>query len=358
MKKIIILILLLFLTGCTDYKELTDMAIVTNVAIDYTDNYKLIIQVLNNKNNNDNVIVYKSNGNTLEEAFRNISLECPKKLYLGHIRTFIVKDTLFINGGSKFIDFILRNHEIEKDFNLLVTTDDIDDIMNIKTDLINIPSENISKSIENSSVIKGVTSNIYFDKFLMDLYDKGIEPVLSSIKIENNNIVLDNKIAIFKKDKLITYLDEDSSYGYNIINNNASKSIVTFKCDDTNYSSIEILDINSNYKYVNNTLIINIKLDATLKELNCNIDITNDKGINRLKNMFIGELKEIINKTINTEKELVIDYIGVGRYLYKNNYNYYNRNNINDIIKNMNSNIIIDATFTQKSSIKKGDEKY
>ena len=160
MKKIILILLIFFLTGCTDYKELTDMAIVTNVAIDYKDDYKLIIQVLDNKENNNNVIIYESNGNTLEEAFRNISLECPKKLYLGNIQTFIVKDDVFKINASKFIDFILRNHEIEKDFNLLVTSNDIKDIMSIKTELINIPSESISKGITNSSVVKGI-SNIF-----------------------------------------------------------------------------------------------------------------------------------------------------------------------------------------------------
>ncbi len=358
MKKILLILLMFFITGCTDYRELTDMAIVSNIAVDYTDKYKLIIQVLDNKENSNNVIVYKSNGKTLEDAFRNISLECPKKLYLGHIRTFIVKDNVFIDGASKFIDFILRNHEIEKDFNILVTNDDIEDIMSIKTELINIPSESISKGIENSSIVKGTISNIYFDKFLMTLYDTGIEGVLPSIKIIDNNIVLDNKIAIFKKDKLISYLDSDSSFGYNILNKGSSKSIVTFKCDDTNYSSFELLDINSNYKFINNTLIINLKLTATLKELNCNIDITNNKGVNRLKNMFIDEVKRVINKTIDDEKKLQIDYLGIGRYLYKNNYDFYVSNNMNNIIKNMDSKINVDVVFTQKSSIKKGDEKY
>ncbi|MBQ6282172.1 MAG: Ger(x)C family spore germination protein [Bacilli bacterium] len=357
MKKIILILLIFFLTGCTDYKELTDMAIVTNVAIDYKDDYKLIIQVLDNKENNNNVIIYESNGNTLEEAFRNISLECPKKLYLGHIQTFIVKDDVFKINASKFIDFILRNHEIEKDFNLLVTSNDIKDIMSIKTELINIPSESISKGITNSSVVKGI-SNIYFDNYLMILYDVGIDPVLPTIKIKDNNIVLNDELAIFRKDKLVSYLDKDSSFGYSILNDKASKSIITFKCDSNNYSSIEILSTKSNYKYINNSLIINLNLTATLKELNCNIDITNDNGINKLKNMFIDEIKRIINKTIDDEKKLNSDYLGIGRYLYKNDYNFYISNNMNNVIKNMNSKIIVDVTFTQKSSIKKGDEKY
>lgn len=364
MKKVLILMILFsMLTGCTDYKELTDMAIISSIAIDYKDDkYDVIIQVLDSNSKEEkepSIILYNDNGNTLQEAFRNISLKCPKKLYFGHIRTFIVKDTVFKDGASNFIDFVLRNQEIEKDFNLFITNEEIKDIMNIETKLITIPSDSINKTIKNAEKVNGKTRNIYFDNFLMTLYSKGIDPVLPSIKIKDNDLILDNKLAIFKKDKFISYLDSDASLGYNILNRESNKSIITFKCDDKNYSSMEILDIDSNYKFDNNTLIINLKLVATVKELNCNIDITNNKSINKLKDMFIDKTKEIINKTINNEQKSLSDYIGIGRYIYKNNYNYYiKNNNIDNVIKNMKSIVNIDATLTQKSSIRKGDEKY
>ena len=49
-KKIILIILILLLTGCSDYRELTDMAIVPSFAIDYKDNkYHVIVHVLDAK---------------------------------------------------------------------------------------------------------------------------------------------------------------------------------------------------------------------------------------------------------------------------------------------------------------------
>ena len=43
-KKIILIILILLLTGCSDYRELTDMAIVPSFAIDYKDNKYHVIR--------------------------------------------------------------------------------------------------------------------------------------------------------------------------------------------------------------------------------------------------------------------------------------------------------------------------
>lgn len=380
MKKIILLIFLLFLTGCTDYRELPDMAIISTVAIDYKDDeYNVIIQVLDSKetestkSSSPSVILYYSSGKTLQEAFRNISLECPKKLYSGHIRAFIVKDNVFKSGASNFIDFVLRNHEIEKDFNLLITNEDINKIMNIIPPLEPIPSENIKTSIKNASKIQGSVNNIYFDKFLMNLYSIGIDPVLPSINIKKEDsineeinpkerLALSKNLAIFKDDKFINYLSSDASLGFNILNNSATSSVITFKCDKNNYSSVELLNINSSFKFdvKTNEVKINLKLLATLSELNCNIDISKEEGINILKNMFTDRIKEIINKTIDEEKKYDVDYIGIEKYIYQNNYQFYtkNKDKIDNMIKNMDKDINVDITFTQKSSIRKGDEKY
>ena len=367
MKKLLFLItFILLLTGCTDYKELTDLAIISSVGIDYKDNnYNLIIQVLDSKEEKKNptVILYKSSGKTINEAFRNILLECPKKLYSGHIQTFIVKDNLLKNGSSNFIDFILRNSEIEKDFNILLTEDDIDKIMDIIPPLETIPAKDVSNTIKLSSIYEGRINNVHFDDFLSNLYSVGIEPTLPILTIKNEKekrLILKDELALFKDDKYITNLDSESSLGLNIIKNNAKSSLITFKCDKDNYASVEILKLKSKIEFDKNSNTLNLDVDitSTLSELNCNMDISKKEVIDELELMFKNKLHDILNKTINKEKKLNIDYIGIQNYIYKNNINYYKNSNINDIIKNLNSNIDINITFTQKSSIRKGDEKY
>ena len=176
MKKLILLIIILLTTGCADYRELSDMAMVSNIAISKEDDkYKIIVQVLDAKSTNEesiikpSVILYEDTGDTMHEAYRNVTLESPKKLYLGQVDTVILSTESLKEGASDFIDFILRDPEMEKDFNLLVTDEDINEVMNIVPPLVSIPSENVSSSIIISSKMQGMVSNASFDEFVSNI---------------------------------------------------------------------------------------------------------------------------------------------------------------------------------------------
>lgn len=68
MKKILLIICIFLLTGCTDYVEVNDLAIVTGIAINYeNDIYDVYAQtIINDKESN--VITYNTKSNSIEEA--------------------------------------------------------------------------------------------------------------------------------------------------------------------------------------------------------------------------------------------------------------------------------------------------
>lgn len=374
MKKILILIMsILLLSGCTSYTELSDMAIISTIALDKeNDNYKIIIQVLDTKKSskedlNPSVVLYEALGKTIHEAFRNISLESSKKLYLGHLKAVIIKESVLKNNTNDFIDFILRNKEIDKTFDLLMTKDDIKDIMEIIPPLETIPSEKISKTLKIASKSQGMVDFVKFDSFLNNIYSIGIDPVLPIIhikEIESNNneinpkkrLVLEKNLAIFKDDKFINYLSYDSSIGYNLLNKSDTSSIISFECMKNAYISVELLNVIPKIIYNIDTkkLDINLDISASLSEINCNIDEEDIK----LENIFNKRIENIIKSTIDEEKNNNVDYLGIGKYLYQNKYDYYKNINIDDLISNLESNININTKFIEKNTIKKGDEKY
>ena len=80
MKKIFILFILL-LSGCSDYKELNNLAIVNTIGIDKKDNnYKLCIEVLNTDKENGKNKIYYSTGKTINEAINKVNNKSPKKV--------------------------------------------------------------------------------------------------------------------------------------------------------------------------------------------------------------------------------------------------------------------------------------
>ncbi len=92
-KLFIILITFIFLTGCWNYHELNDVAIVGAMGIDYeNDEYIVSVGTINSKTvasnggsgsvpNESPTIVYESKGKTINEAIKNIILVSPLKLY-------------------------------------------------------------------------------------------------------------------------------------------------------------------------------------------------------------------------------------------------------------------------------------
>lgn len=368
-KKIIILVLILFLTGCSDYRELTDMAIVPSFAIDYKDNmYHVIVHVLDAKKEDKKaeVISYEDTGNTIHEAFRKISLKSPKKLYAGHVDTVIVSENIAKNGLSLVFDFILRDAEVEKSFSFLITGEDINEIMNISTPIQTIPGEHISEVLKNSSKIEGNTTDVSFDLFVSDTLKIGIDSVLPILKIENNNdnkrLVISNKLAIFKDDKFINYINQDSSLAYNLIKNNVDNNIITFKCDNNNYSSYEMLFNNTKFKYIKstNTLEVDYDIKGNISEINCNIDINNSITINKLTKDLDTYLKDITNNLFLDIKTNNTDILGIEEYIYRNDYKFYNENkdNFNNLLNNMNLVVKSKIEFNFEGALKKGDEKY
>lgn len=375
-KKIILIILILLLTGCSDYRELTDMAIVPSFAIDYKDNmYHVIVHVLNAKKEEQKaeVILYEDTGNTIHEAFRKIALKSPKKLYAGHVNTVIVTENLAKNGLSLVFDFILRDAEVEKSFSFLITNEDINEVMNISTQAQTIPAEHINEVLKTSSKIEGNTSNISFDLFVSNTLKIGIDPVLPVLEIEkkqtdneeinkSKRLIISNKLATFNDDTFINYINKDSTLSYNLIKNKVNKNIITFKCDNNNYASYEMLSNNTKFKYIKttNTLEVDYNIKGTISEINCNLDLNNSNTINKLTKNLDTYLKDITNNLFLDIKTNKTDILGIEELIYRNEYKFYknNKDNFDNLLNNMNLVVKSKIEFTYEGSLEKGDEKY
>ena len=128
MKKILLLLLILLLTGCYNYRELNDLAIVSAIGIDYKDNnFEVSIQIVNPKKQQDSssanepdFIIYKSKAKTLQEAFRNVVDTSPNRIYGSHLEILIISEEIAKNHMDKLFDFFAREPEARSEFNILI----------------------------------------------------------------------------------------------------------------------------------------------------------------------------------------------------------------------------------------------
>ena len=128
MKKIIKLIvifsILFFLSGCQNYMEINNYAIVSGISIDKSESdkemYTVGIQIMNAKKDeeSDNSLItfYKSDGNTIFEALQKIMLDSPKELYLGHNEVVVISEELLKEKSPlNYLDYFMRHSKVEKD---------------------------------------------------------------------------------------------------------------------------------------------------------------------------------------------------------------------------------------------------
>ena len=141
MKKVFVFFLLLFLTGCWNYKELNEYAIVTGMAVDYKDNgYEVSFLIANGNKSEESeakTSLLTGKGDTIYNAIKNISLVSPKELYISHLSVVIFSEEIARRGLLNVLDFLLRDPQSHQNFYLLLAKDTkASDILSILSPLI------------------------------------------------------------------------------------------------------------------------------------------------------------------------------------------------------------------------------
>lgn len=349
MKKFLLIIITLFIllisSGCYNYKEINDMAIVSSIGIDKdnkNDKYIVSAQIMNSKESEDSedsqITVYTKEGDTVHEALRNITLKSPRKLYGNHLSKIVLSEEVAKEGIDNILDIFNRITEVRNEFIITIVKEDkASDVLKVLTTTESIPAEYVKLSLKIADKTSGLTYATKLDEFISLYLKKGIDPVVPVLKIDKkekkgttiNNITTTNPIskiviedlAVTNKGKLETYLKNEEVIGYNFLRNQIQKMIIPVKCDDeNNYASILILKnkTKSNTAKKDNKYIINFNInsEAIITEYNCKKDLTDEKVIKKLEKDTEKKIKRYIKKSLNKQKETKGKFLGLERIIY------------------------------------------
>ena len=349
MKKFVLIIITLFIllisSGCYNYKEINDMAIVSSIGIDKdnkNDKYIVSAQIMNSKESEDSedsqITVYTKEGDTVHEALRNITLKSPRKLYGNHLSKIVLSEEVAKEGIDNILDIFNRITEVRNEFIITIVKEDkASDVLKVLTTTESIPAEYVKLSLKIADKTSGLTYATKLDEFISLYLKKGIDPVVPVLKIDKkekkgttiNNITTTNPIskiviedlAVTNKGKLETYLKNEEVIGYNFLRNQIQKMIIPVKCDDeNNYASILILKnkTKSNAAKKDNKYIINFNInsEAIITEYNCRKDLTDEKIIKELEKDPEKKIKRYIKKSLNKQKETKGKFLGLERIIY------------------------------------------
>ncbi len=378
--KIIILVLTLIplMTGCYNYQELNNLSIVTGTSIEKeNDKYKVTIQVVNPKKNDDarssnqpTFITYSQVGNTLQEAYRNIVLTSSRRIYGSHINILIISEDIAEKDIRETIDFIFRNPEIRKEFYVLLSKTP-SKLLELNTPITNISSSNIKDTLTADAIHLAASKQVTYNQMMNMYLNPNLEIVLPTIEIigedtkgddidnlKNTDPKTDYKLtglAVFKENKILTTLKEKESILYNIITNNINNTILKYECEKDKYITNKISEISTSTEIEpkTNKLKLKIKGTATISEVHCNYDLTNPKTIKEIEKNINKQITKDTTNIIKKFQNLNTDIFGFKDIYYKNNYKEFQniKNNYDETFKNMQLEIKSNIKIIAKGNI-------
>ena len=383
MKKMIFIIPIIFLlTGCYNYREINELAIVSGVSIRKVDNeIELTTEVINPKKEQDassgeepEFIIYTSRAKSVQEAIRKMMKESPRKMYGAHIEILVIDEGIAREYLMDILDSFARSPEIRSEFKVLVGKSD--DILKITTPLEKISSENIRNSLENNNKYLGFANVVTYHELISNVLNPNIELVLPVLSMKGNVNLGEDKenisntsvkatsiidgMAIFRNNKLIGYLTEEESLTYNILRDSVKNFFIRTSGHDNEYIVHEIIRLSSKMEFDKNKNEMKITLTgkSAISEVNEKIDLENLEEVSKLEKELNQELKKMVERSIlSIQKKYNSDIFGFGDVIYKSYPKYFQK--IKDEFKqdgfqNMKVNVSVKIKGQEKGNLNRG----
>ena len=322
MKKILLIVATLLLTGCYDYVEINDLSFVSAVGIDYeNDEYQLTFELLNDTKKGESSssqegYTISGSGSSISKAFENISLKIPKTPYFFHLKAMVISEDVAKKHMQEIIEYIVRNPKIRNEFYLAIAKDvTAKEIVKNANKNNPIVGNQITKLIDSNNVGYSITFAKPFEDILEKFANKKISPVVSVLTLSGDNIKALGLGVFDKYEYKYTLKPSESAY-LNLLLNEPSSFLISKSYGDK-LLAIELKQVTTDYKFENNIITINVKIDGEIVENMPEFDLRKDESYEKIANDFQHLLKKDIENLIQIFVKNNTDAIGLENMYYK-----------------------------------------
>ncbi|AFQ44303.1 Ger(x)C family spore germination protein [Desulfosporosinus meridiei] len=331
--KILLVILILantlFLAGCWNYREIDTLRFVAGIAIDKGesgDQYLLTVETADIKNGgeaimNSNTITVA--GDTLLDAKKNMDSISGKKLYFAHARVAVLSQAVAKEGAVKVIDWLARNAELREDIEVLVSqASTAQEILETGSKTDQIISFELDKVMKNQKTIANAPEKELWN-LINDLGGSGISavlPLVSLKKVNSRTLPSVTGTAVFKKDKLVGFLNDNDTRDLLFIQNKVDGGLLVQNGEGDNAGSkvsLKILDTRTKLKPVekdgNVEISIDIKTTVAIDEIEGTENYIDEPGRLRLEKSAEESMKKSIENLVQeVQMKYNCDIFGFG----------------------------------------------
>ncbi|MBE6147968.1 MAG: Ger(x)C family spore germination protein [Firmicutes bacterium] len=351
MKKIIILLCILLLTGCYDYVEINDLYFISCIGIDYEDDkFKLTYEILNDtqkgsEQSSQEGFTISGSGKTLATAFDNISTKMAKKPYFYHLKAIVLSEDVAKKHTQEIIEFVTRNPEIRNEFYLTIAKDvKASDIVKNTTKSNPVVGNQITQLIDSNVKYFNITFAKPFEDILERFLNDKIDPIVNVLTLSGDNIQTIG-IGLFDEYKYIDVLSDENSAYLNLLLDQPL-ALITTKNYKNKTVAINLYDGKVKYEITKNKIKIDIQIEGEISENLPNFDLRKEKTYIDLGKDFSTKLTNDIQKLIDYLVQENLDVIGLENRYYKK----YRKSNKN-ILQNCDIRVDAKVTINKKGLI-------
>lgn len=353
MKKIILVILVTILcTGCWNYKELSELGIITAMSISKEgDEYVLVLELMNivdsEKSNLDQspITTISGRGKTIFEAARSMNKLTSKIFFLADVDYVFLDKSVLTEDPKEIMDFLVRDTRLSLNF-LIITSEETsgEDILSSISHFNTNSAKNLYEIINNSEERFGGIKALHVRDYIASNLETGSNIIYPNVVVENkdssNNKSLENSksdgsvrvkdMIFFDSDKNIVHLNDNVMKGYNFLNNNIKNATVSIPCDGGSFT-IETLEskFDTKDKLSSDKLLIKGEVGAEIVYYGCTFNLDNTKELSKISKLAEKVVENYIEEALNLAKKHEYDFLNIGSYIYKNNKNYFDFKNNN-----------------------------
>ncbi|MGD8191357.1 Ger(x)C family spore germination protein [Brevibacillus ginsengisoli] len=350
--KWLLIVLLLFnmagLTGCWNRRELSDLAIVSAMAVDKSpkkNEYHVSFQIVNpgevatgvsggGGGRATPITVVSGNGTTLFEAIRRTSQKVPRQLFFAHIRLLVIGESLAKEGITELFDLFERAREARLTSEVLIARGTTaNSLISVVTPMEKISANSTVGKLKFTTKVWSENIKVEIDDVIRALVGEGTEPVISGMRVlgdPKKGMSTDNVkktqpdaigeisgIAIFKKGKLKKWLDGDEARGYMWAANKLKSTILRLDCQDKKGGlGIEITRSQTVIKTAiqngNPVITVSIREEGNVAEMKCATDLGKLEEIQKIEQAWSKETKKEVTTVVKIAQKEKVDIFGFG----------------------------------------------
>ncbi|MEO3947866.1 Ger(x)C family spore germination protein [Gorillibacterium sp. CAU 1737] len=329
----------LFAAGCWDRRELNAISLVLALGIDQEkDQCKVSAQVVipssvksKQSNNGNTVVVYTSTAPTLFEAIQKLSQTSPREIYISQLRMLILGEEYARNGITESVEMLTRHPSVRSDFFIAIAKEHrAEELLRVPSRLESVPANSLYSNLLTTTDNWAVSAKVTVDKLAQQLATEGVEPVLPALELQQKDsrsppLIKLTGLGVIKGDRLVGWLNEQESRGYNYIMNLVQSSTGHVTFENNGLISLRVLRTTTKKKVSlsKKTPVVHVRvkmIDTITEILRVPLDLSKPEEIAKLEKKCNERTIFVMRKAQDAaQRRFQADIFGFGKLIHETN---------------------------------------